>query len=79
MKSILSEGVKFPLEQLSSQSRKIDLIEGIAFGNHKGTEQNKEMFKEKVSGDVKYGYTLPIPLENMVKIKNALMAPLNIQ
>ena len=55
-----------------------DLEEPLAFGNHKGTEQNPKILKEFVEKDVTHGYGLVFPLEKLKKIPGALLAPMNV-
>ena len=77
-KSILAEGVKFPLEPLSNDLRKQDLLEAIEYGNHKGASENPELLEELIKEDVTLGHSLIIPLEKAIEIDGALMAPMNI-
>ncbi len=78
MKRILTIGSKWPLEEIDEQLRKSDLNEALCFGNHKGTSKNPELLKQLVTKDVILGYCLPIPLDQVKKLKKALMAPMNI-
>jgi hypothetical protein len=55
------------------------LLEALEFGNHKGATTQPKLLLKLVSGDVKYGYALPLPLGKIFKIPNVSMAPLNIQ
>ena len=65
MEDILKNGSKWPLEEISNENRLSDLQEALIFGNQKGK-------------DVKYGYSLPIPLDSVTKMKGLEMAPMNI-
>jgi hypothetical protein len=37
-----------------------------------------DLLKKLISKDVKFGYSLPIPLESVTRIKGLKMAPMNI-
>ncbi len=78
MKQILIKGNKWLLEKLSKESRQKDLINALAFGNHKGALAKPELLQHLISKDVKYGYSLPIPLSCVKSIPGLLMAPMNI-
>ena len=77
MEDILKNGSKWPLEEISKEDRVSDLQEALIFGNHKGASSNLEFLK-LISKDVKYGYSLPIPLESVMQIKRLEMASMNI-
>ena len=78
MKAFLEEGSKWPLESISKEARKKDVKDTLAFGNHKGASQQPELLKKLVSKDVKYGYSLPLPLSSVRLIPGLCMAPMNI-
>jgi hypothetical protein len=78
MKQILIEGSKWSLDELSEESWQKDLIDALAFGNHKGASAKLELLRHLISKDVKYGYSLPIPLSCIKSIPGFLMAPMNI-
>jgi hypothetical protein len=78
MESILSNGAKFPLEELDAATRASDLQEALAFGNHKGASSNPTLLKRLVEKDVTHGYALPLPLAKISRLPGALMAPMNI-
>ena len=76
--SIISEGVRFPLKPLPHPVRKQDLQDALDYGNHKGARENPALLEELVNKDVTLGHSLVIPLEKVLKIDGALMAPMNI-
>jgi hypothetical protein len=78
MKQILIEGTKWSLDKLSKESRQKDLIDALVFGNHKRASAKPELLWHLISKDVKYGYSLPIPLSCVKSISGLLMAPMNI-
>jgi hypothetical protein len=78
MKDILKNGSKWPLEEISKEDRASDLQEALTFGNHKGASSKPDFLKKLISKDVKYGYSLPIPLDSVTKIKGLEMTPMNI-
>jgi hypothetical protein len=78
MKQILIEESKWLLDKLSKESRQKDLIDALAFGNHKGASAKPELFRHLISKNTKYGYSLPIPLSCVKSIPGLLMAPMNI-
>ena len=78
MENILKNGSKWPLEEISKEDRASDLQEAIIFGNHKGASSKSDLLKKLISKDVKFGYSLPIPLESVTRIKGLEMAPMNI-
>ena len=78
MENILKNGSKWPLEEISEEDRASDLQEALIFGNHKGASSKSDLLKKLISKDVKFGYSLPIPLESVTRIKGLEMAPMNI-
>ncbi len=55
------------------------MLEALEFRNHKGITTQPKLLLKLVSGDVKYGYALSLPLGKIFKIPDVCMAPLNIQ
>ena len=78
MKSILTTGSKWPVTTINEDERQQDILDALAFGNHKGASTKPELLKKLIAKDVKYGYSLPIPLEHVTSIPGLVMAPLNI-
>jgi hypothetical protein len=78
MKDFLEEGSIWPLAKLSKEEQRKDIEDALAFSNHKGTSQKPELLKKLVGKDVKYGYSLPIPLSSVQLIPGLCMAPMNI-
>jgi len=78
LRNILSSGIKFPLSPLPNHIRRKDTEEAINFGNHKGATTHKQFFTQLLHKDIKHGYSLVIPIEAVLKIEGALMAPLNV-
>jgi hypothetical protein len=78
MKSILDDGAAFPLEPINEDLRKLDLTEALAMGNHKGATKEPQILENLMKEDVFRGYSLPIPLNKVVEIPGAIMAPQNV-
>ena len=77
MRSILENGSTWPLEYLPAANKKRDLVEALAFGNHKGAKANPKLLRKLVEKDVLFGYGLVLPLESLRAIPGALLAPMN--
>jgi len=78
MEAILKNGSKWPLTEISEDDRAKDLQEALTFSNHKGAASKPALLKKLISKDVKYGYSLPLPLDSITKVKGLVMAPMNI-
>jgi hypothetical protein len=65
MKDFLEEGSIWLLAKLGEEERQKDIEDALAVGNHKGALQKPELLKKLVGKDVKYGYSLPIPLSSV--------------
>jgi hypothetical protein len=52
MESILTNGSKWPLEEISEEHRKRDLNDALSFGNHKGAINKPELLKKLINKDV---------------------------
>ena len=78
MRFILKNGSCWPLDDLPLPSRKKDLEEAMAFGNHKGAESNPGILRELVKKGVIHGYGLVLPMDKLERIPGALLAPMNI-
>lgn len=76
--AILSHGSRWPLEELSKEDQVKVLADAFTFGNHKGAFTKPVLLRNLISKDVKYGYSLPIPLSHVASIPGLVMAPLNI-
>ena len=78
MKTFLDKGSKWPLDALNESKRIQDLEDALAFGNHKGALQKPDLLEKLIIKDVKYGYSMPIPLSSIHSIPGLVMAPMNI-
>ena len=65
MKTVLSDGSSWPLAPLDDQNRLLDIDDALAFGNHKGANQQPELLLKLVSDDVTRGFALPLPLDKI--------------
>jgi hypothetical protein len=65
MEAFLLEGSKWPLVETNKSKRQQDLEDALTFGNHKGALQKPILLKKLITKDVKYGYSLPIPLSSV--------------
>ncbi len=79
MKTVLSDGSSWPLAPLDDQNRLLDIDDALAFGNHKGANQQPELLLKLVSDNIIRGFALPLPLDKIRRIPGVLLAPLNIQ
>ena len=79
MKEMLAHGSQWPTEPITEEDRTANLIKALEFGNHKGATTQPELLLKLVSGDVKFGYALPLPLGKIKRIPGICMASLNIQ
>ena len=77
MKEMLAHGLKWPTEPITEEDRAADHIEALKFGNHKGATTKPELLLKLVSGNVKYGYALPLPFGKIKRLPGICMAPLN--
>jgi hypothetical protein len=69
MEDILSNGSKWLLADISEESRASDLQTSylqiaLTCGNHKAASKKPNLLMELIGKDVKYGYSVPIPLES---------------
>ena len=78
LKASLTHGVNVPLQETSTEEKLSDVREALQFGNHKGVLKYPDFFEECLEEDVRKGYSLVIPREKVVEIKDALVAPLNV-
>ncbi len=63
MEANLSNGSKWLLANISKESRESNLRDALNCGNHKGTSRKPDLLLKLIGKDVKYGYSVPIPLE----------------
>ncbi len=78
MEVFLLEGSKWPLAEIIKNEQQQDLVDALIFGNHKGASQKPVILKKVIAKDVKYGYSLPVPLSSVQLIPGLMMAPINI-
>jgi hypothetical protein len=79
MRILLSNGSTWPLSPLDNINRLLDINNALAFGIHKGADQQPELLLKLVQDDIDRGFALPLPLIKIKKIPGILLAPLNIQ
>ena len=78
-KKILEQGSTMPLEAMTPEMEKEDLLLGIERGNHKGATSQRPTLDKLVSKDIEHGFAMPISLDTAKRIKDGRWAPLNIQ
>ena len=78
VKSLLTNGSSWPLQELSEEDRQKDVEEALVFGNHKQAETNPDLLTSLIVDDVTHGFALPLPLEKISRIPGILIAPMNI-
>jgi hypothetical protein len=78
MEAFLLEGSKWLLAEISENERQQDLANALTFRNHKGALQKPVILKKLIAKDIKYRYSLPIPLSSVQSIPGLVMAPMNI-
>jgi hypothetical protein len=78
MEAILTNGSKWPLVEISKDKQKTDLNNPLAFGNHKCASAKPNLLQKLIGKDIKYGYSLTIPLASVTSILGLKMAPMNI-
>jgi hypothetical protein len=78
MEDFLTHGSKWPLVEISEEEQMNDLNNALTFGNHKSALAKPEFLLKLIGKDVKYGYSIPIPLEIVKLIPGLEMAPMNI-
>ncbi len=79
MMNMLAHGLPWPTKPITKEDQVANLIKALNFSNHKGARSQLELLLKLVSGDVKCGYALPLPLGKIRRILGMCMAPLNIQ
>ena len=80
-KSIISNGCDYKLENpVDEETRKSDLKAMIKRGNHKSTSKNKnfKVLEKAFSKEVKLGWSIPVTIKAITKIKNAFVIPLGV-
>jgi hypothetical protein len=78
MEAFLLERSKWPLTEISKNEQQQDLVDTLTFGNHKGALQKSVILKKLIAKDIKYRYSLPVPLSSIQLIPGLVMAPMNI-
>lgn len=78
MKSILTHGSSWPLNNLDSTKCKDNLQEALSLGHHKGASQKPELLWTLIMDNVEHGFCLPIPLSKLPQLPGVLLAPMNI-
>jgi hypothetical protein len=76
MAAIITFGSKLPLVEISKEEQAQDSVDAVTFGNQKGALGKPELLKKVFGKDVKYGYTILIPLDRVRLIPGLEMAPL---
>jgi len=76
--AILSNGAEYPLEHLDDSACRQDLIDGYEYGNHKGVNDNPDLFEGMMTDEIEHGWQLPIPREMVLALLEAMIAPMNI-
>ena len=78
MQKALTQGVTFPLKEISQRDMAADVKEALAFGNHKGCVKHKSFLEDCIEDDVTHGFSLVFPKDQVKDIPGALVAPLNV-
>ena len=76
LKEILLHRVSFPLQEISTEDRKLDLNFHAKRGNHKSAIKHQATLEKIIEEDITKGYALPLSKEILFEIPNASLAPL---
>jgi hypothetical protein len=76
LRNVLSHGATFPLNYISPEDRKQDLLFHRQRGNHKSANNYKQVLEKIITEDVECGFALPLPTAILHLIPNASLAPL---
>ncbi len=71
-------GSIWPLVKLDKDLRKQDLLDAPTSNNHKGASAMPEALQKLIGKDVKYGYSILIPILCIMSIPGLCIAPMNI-
>ena len=78
LQNLLTYGSNWILSHLDDDERAQDVTDALSFGNHKNATDNPVLLKQLLEQDVKYGFSLPLPLSKLTRIPGILVAPMNI-
>jgi hypothetical protein len=78
MEDFFTHCSKWPLVEISKEEQVNNLNDALTFRNHKGALAKPKLLLKLISKDVKYGYSVPIPLDSVKLIPGLEMAPMNI-
>ena len=67
-------GTNFPLKPIDDQLRQQDLLENLAYKNHKSAGTSSSLAAH-MSEEIIIGWSLPLPPEFLTEIKDAEVAP----
>jgi hypothetical protein len=76
LKDILDNGASFPLDPITNEEQSIDLAFHRDRGNHKSLSNFASFIDPVIVKDIERGFTLPLPIELLDRIKRASLAPL---
>jgi hypothetical protein len=76
LKEILDNGATFPLDEILSSDRAMDLSFHKNRGNHKSASDNHQILLDIIKEDVERGFALPLPINSLQYLPNASLAPL---
>lgn len=81
IRSILTEGVRYPLlkEQIE-ETRCDDLKQMVERGNHKSAkkQENFEVLQKLTKKEVNQGFTFPVTMDCLFKLKGAVVIPMGV-
>jgi hypothetical protein len=66
------------LKELDEETRILDFNAALARGNHKGAQKKPDSLKDLVNKDIIHGYGLPLPLDKLIRLPGAVLAPMNV-
>ena len=80
MSKIISEGLSYPMEDISNTEQKDDLLRMIERGNHKSasTKENEPTLLKNYTKEVQHGWMLPVTTESLKRIKGAAIIPIGV-
>ena len=81
MKQIISEGVSYPLTEITEEERVGDLDHMMRRGNHKSARtphENVTTLKENYAKEVRNGWMMPLPASCLKKLQGASVIPVGV-
>ena len=78
VREILTNGVNFPVAEVSERLRRLDIEAAVKRGNHKSAIQKNDVLEKSLEKEIAKGWIVTLPVEAVRKLPDVVINPMGV-